>query len=214
METLQLQLDATTQYFLDNLPEEANATFQDVLDKAIASHISEKAPSVGQLIENFELPHSNGTTFKLSDKLKEGPIVMMFYRGSWCPYCNLMLKRYQDTLPEIKKLGANLVAISPEFPEKAQETITNEGFSFAVLTDADNQLAERLGLLFQQNQQAVDLMKNLGFDLAQYYGEGKGLVIPIPGVFVIQSDRRISYSYVNPNYRFRAEPSEVLEALR
>lgn len=213
MQTLQAQLDETTQYFLDNLPKEANTTFQDVIDKAIANHITEKAPGVGQKMVNFELLHSNGTTFKLSEKLKEGPVVIMFYRGSWCPYCNLMLKRYQDVLSDIKALGANLVAISPEFPEKAQETITKEGFSFDVLTDEDNQLAEKLGLLFHQSQAALDLMKNLGFDLGKYYGEGKGLVIPIPGIFVVRQDHSISYSYVNPNYRFRAEPAEVIEAL-
>ena len=214
MELLQPQLDATTTYFLDNLPQEANDIFQNVLDKAIANHIADNVPQEGDRLPNFQLPTATGDIFHLDEQLEKGPIVLAFYRGSWCPYCNLMLKTFQAILPEIHQLGAQLVAISPEFPEKAQATMTDNGYEFEVLTDKDNGLAEQLGLLFHQDEAAVATMKSLGFDLEAYYGKGKGFVIPVPATFVIEGNGKIAMTYANPNYRFRAEPAQVIEVLR
>lgn len=210
---LQSQLDATTNFFADQLSVEQNKVFDDVIEAALQNHIEENAPKIGQFLADFELPAADGSTFRLSEKLKEGPLIISFYRGSWCPYCNLELKAYQDILPEIKQRSGNLVAISPEFPERAQETITKEGIGFDVLTDQDNQLSEKLGLLFHHSVEVVDLIKNLGFDLEFWHGKGNTLVIPIPATLVVNEDGTIIYSYVNPNYRFRAEPNEVIRVL-
>ncbi|MEL6917858.1 MAG: peroxiredoxin-like family protein [Bacteroidota bacterium] len=214
MEPLQPQLDGTTNYFLENLPKEVNATFQEVLDTALEKHIAENTLKIGDRMEDFVLPTSNGGTFSLYEKLTEGPVVLTFYRGSWCPYCNLTLKAYEDALPEIKDLGASLVAVTPEFPEKAQETVTKEGIQFNVVTDSHNQLAEKLGLLFYQDDIAVSTMKELGFDMEIYYGKDEGNILPIPATFIIKTDGKLAFSYINPNYRFRAEPGEVLKVLK
>ncbi len=214
MELLQPQLDSTTNYFLQNLPKEINAIFQGVLDNALEKHITENTLKVGDTIDDFTLPNSNGESFSLYEKLKGGPLVLTFYRGSWCPYCNLTLKALQDALPEIKSLNAHLVAVTPEFPEKTQDTISKEGIQFDVITDKYNQLAIRLGLLFYQNDIAISTMKELGFDMEAYYGKNEGNLLPIPATFVIGKDGKVTFSYINPNYRFRAEPKAIINALK
>ncbi|MEQ9300493.1 MAG: peroxiredoxin-like family protein [Cyclobacteriaceae bacterium] len=212
--SLQQKLDDTVTYFNDNLPAEATKLLQDTLDAGIARHIADNVLKVGAEVEEFKLPASTGETFSFTEKLKEGPIVLMFYRGSWCPFCNLTLKAYQDVLPEIQDSGASLLTVTPEYPEKAQETITKEGFKFDVVTDEHNQLAEKFGLIFEQNDETTQLMKNLGFDLEMYYGPDHENRLPIPATFIIDKDGKVAFSYVNPNYRIRVEPTQVLEDLK
>lgn len=212
--SLQQKLNDTVTYFNENLPAEATLLLQDTLDAGIAKHIADNVIKIGATIDDFTLTASTSQPFSLNEKLKEGHIVLMFYRGSWCPFCNLTLKAYQDVLPEIQQQGANLVAVTPEFPEKAQETITKEGYKFDVVTDEHNKLAAKLGLIFEQNEETTTLMKNLGFDLELYYGPDHNNLLPIPATFIIGQDGKVAFSYVNPNYRIRVDPTEVVKDLK
>ncbi|MEL7002703.1 MAG: peroxiredoxin-like family protein [Bacteroidota bacterium] len=211
--SLQQKLDETTAYFNANLPPEASKIFLDTLEAGISNHITENALSEGDYVEDFTLPSSTGETFNLSNKLVKGPVVLFFYRGSWCPYCNLTLKAYQDILDKIQGQNASLVAVTPEFPHKAQETRTKEGLAFDVITDEHNQLAGKFGLIFDQKNITTELLKTIGFDFEDFYGPDHENLLPIPGTFIIDTNGKVAFSYVNPNYRERLEPVELVDAL-
>ena len=166
----------------------------------------------GEQAPDFTLPNAVGRPVTLSRFLADGPVVVTFYRGIWCPYCNLQLKAYQKVLPEILGLGASLMAVSPQNPDKSQATLLKNFLQYEVLSDHANATARQFGLVYQVPERVRALYLSFGTDLPAFNGD-RSWELPIPGTFVIDGDRRIVLAYADSDPRNRLEPRAILDAL-
>ena len=195
-----------------NVPNKARMTMEQATEKLRKSGIIGKAIQKGNDYIDFELPNVKGEKVKLSDKLKNGPIVLTFYRGGWCPYCNLQLKAYQDNLDAFKKAGGQLIAVSPESIESANTTVKKHELQFEILTDNLNTEARKYGLVFKLDEQLKEVYLNVGLDLEKNQGNNSW-ELPIPATYVIDQNGKIVYSFLNVDYVQRAEPKDIIDAL-
>ena len=138
---------------------------------------------------------------------------MTFYRGGWCPYCNLELRAYQAVLPEIKAAGATLVAITPELDDASLSTSEKNELEFEVLTDANSDYARELGLVFTLPERLRPIYESFGINVEEHNGEGQ-FDLPLAATFVVDVDGSIARAFVDADYTLRAEPSDVVEVLR
>jgi peroxiredoxin len=170
------------------------------------------ARRVGDTAPEFRLPDARGGEVALGDLLAAGPVVLVFYRGAWCPYCNLQLAAFQSALPEIRAAGASLVAVSPQTPDQSLTLAERHELAFPVLSDAGNAVAREYGLVFTQSEVATTTSRGLGIVLADYNGDASN-TLPAASTFVIGRDGVISFASVSGDYRWRVGPEEVLTAL-
>lgn len=211
--SLSLEIKKFQKEFLSQVPNEILDQMLSATERLIASGLSDKALKKGGVAPDFTLPNATGKSISSTDLLKDGPLVLSFYRGGWCPYCNLEFNALQKALPEIETLGAKLIAISPETPDNALTTAEKHNLRFEVLSDVGNKLARDFGLVFALAEELRPIYKSFGIDISAYNGD-ELYELPIPATYIINSDRTIRYSFVNADYTQRAEPSEILEALR
>ncbi|HEY5513249.1 MAG TPA: peroxiredoxin-like family protein [Geomonas sp.] len=192
-------------------PEQSLLLEQAALELAL-SGITEQVLKAGAQAPDFTLPNPVGTPVNLDTALKSGPVVVTFYRGIWCPYCSLQLRAYQKILPEIIRLGGSLVAISPQNPDKSQATLLKNFLQYEVLSDLGNVVARQFGLVYQVPEWVRALYISFGTDLPAFNGDSSW-ELPIPGTFVVGSERRILLAYADSDPRNRLEPAAILEAL-
>ena len=173
-----------------------------------------RAVQEGDRAPNFRLPNAQGGSVELHALLEQGPVVMLFYRGDWCPYCSLELRAYQKLLPQMRALGANLVAVSPQMPDSSLRTVERNALAYPVLPDVGLHVARAYGLAFDLPSELVNLYQHQwNIDLAKWNGEG-GWSLPIPATYVIGPDGHVLMAYVDPDYRDRLAPEAVLVRLR
>ncbi|MGL4850252.1 MAG: peroxiredoxin-like family protein [Clostridium sp.] len=207
------ELSRLAQNANQTLPTEIKTLFKDSIDEVKASNIEQTALSTGDMAPDFTLSNANGDTVSLSAFLEKGPVVITFYRGGWCPYCNLELKAYRDALKDITNLNANLIAISPELPDNSLSTIEKNNLNFEVLSDIDNKVAKKFGLVFKVNDALAKVYKERGFDLKQNQGNELN-ELPMPGTYVIDTTGKIVLSFVNSDYKKRLDIDVVLNKLK
>lgn len=195
------------------LGAETLAPFDTDAEAMVADGVGSGAPSVGATAPHFTLPDVHGTNRALGDLLTAGPVVLVFYRGAWCPYCNLQLHAFQESLAEIEAAGATLVAVSPQTPDNSLSFAEKEGLGFTVLSDAHNTIARSYGLVFRQAEAPTATQRRLGIDLADVNGDDS-YELPAAATFVIDTDGVVRFSSVSADYRWRVGPAEVLAALR
>lgn len=196
------------------LPKEALNIFDNDAESLQAKHKSILQLQVGDQAPDFSLSNAISKTVKLSDILKNRKVVLTFYRGSWCPYCNLQLGHYQKSLNEIHDLGAELVAISPQTPDESLTVKEKNELNFEVLSDNGNIVAKKYTTVFRNADAPVDTMTELGFDFDGHYADDSR-ELPIPAVFVIEKDATISFAKsLGGDYRNRVEVSEIIDALK
>ena len=194
------------------LPEASKKIMQNAIDELTASELTNKALRTGDVFPSFTLPNVNGNTISSEALLEEGPLVVAFYRGGWCPYCNIELKALQQILPQLHKKGAQLVAISPESPDNSLSTIEKNNLEFEVLTDKDNVFAKSIDLVYQLPTDLVALYKTFGIDLVKSQGNTNS-ELPISGTYVIASSGKIIYHFIEEDYKLRADTEAILEVL-
>ncbi|EPR71831.1 peroxiredoxin-like family protein [Cyclobacterium qasimii] len=186
----------------------------EIIIKAKAFEEGRNAIKIGEKAPSFQLPNPHGETISLSALLDNGPIVVTFYRGSWCPYCNLQLRALQAKLSDIHALGATLVAISPEVPDGSMTKNEISEMEFIVLSDQDAKVASQYGVAWEIPEFLIDHMRvDRNLDLEKI-NNGNGSILPIPATFVLGKDGVVKWSYVNVDYRTRSEPDEIIEALK
>ncbi len=189
---------------------------QDIMAEGIAklkgTDILANATKKGATFPNFNLPNATNNNVELSTLLKKGKVVLAFYRGGWCPYCNLELKALQEVLPQIKEKGATLVAITPETPDNTLSTVEKNELGFEVLSSKNNQLARDLGLVYTLPSKLVSLYGKFGIDLEQSQGNDAN-ELPIAATYIIDQNNEITYSFLAEDYKLRADPSEILKVL-
>ncbi|MBB1402182.1 peroxiredoxin-like family protein [Pseudoalteromonas sp. SG45-1] len=210
--SLKAQIDAYNVQKDAKLPADVLALMNTTNEELIAQHIKDNALQIGQKVENFSLANHNGENIELADLLKKGPVIISFYRGGWCPYCNLELKALNDYLPQFKTQSAQLVAISPQLPDETLSTAQKNDLEFDVLCDVSNKVAEQFGLLFKLDERIQALYTQFGIDFEHYYGD-KSFKLPLPATYVINQEGVITYAFLSEDYTLRAEPIDVMTAL-
>jgi peroxiredoxin len=178
-----------------------------------ASGQAERAKKVGDKAPAFSLKDPDGNDVSSAELLKKGPLIISFYRGVWCPYCNMELQALQEALPEFEKLGASLVAISPQTAPNSRKSTRDNKVSYPILSDVKGMVGEAFGLKFKLPSYLVDLYKSLKNELPTFNDDPEW-TLPMPARYVIGQDGIIIYAEVNPDYTRRPEPDELLPALR
>ena len=186
----------------------------DDMERVRSSDVLDHALKVGDVAPEFTLPDAFGHVVSLKSLLAEGPLVVSFYRGEWCPYCNLALRELQAALPKMQALGADLVAISPEKPDGGMIATEKNQLTFPVLSDFDNKLARQFGIVFQVGDGVKELGKTrFKNDLELRNGEGS-YQLPVPATYVIDALGIIRFSHVDADYMTgRVESETVVAAL-
>ena len=173
---------------------------------------SESAQTESTQSESAQTNSHQPDSVRLVDLLAQGPAVISFYRGGWCPYCNLELQALQRELPEIERVGGRVVAIAPELPEHALETGKAGALSFPLLHDRDNQLAAALGLVFTLPESLRPIYEGFGIDLEASQGN-QNFELPMPATYIVRQDRTIAYAWVEVDYTKRLDPTTIVEML-
>lgn len=210
--TLQAQLDQVRITWSDRVGQEiAELVMRD--NGRLAKQIADHAIKAGAHIPNLALPDHTGKARRLGDLHAIGPVILTFYRGGWCPYCNLELRAYQAILNDIKAAGGNLVAVSPERPDNALSTAEKNALQFLILSDVNGRLADAMGIRFDLSQEIIALYRKFGQNLPIHNGDGRWS-LPVPATFVIDQRGRIVLAHVDADYRVRLDPADALRALR
>jgi peroxiredoxin len=210
---LEQQLEEFKQEFLRTAPAGRPALYEVKIDELRSSFALEAAVGVGTVSPDFRLPDVRGDLVSLTDLLRDGPVVVTFYRGGWCPYCNIQLRAYQATLQQMAALGARLVAISPQLPEQSLSTAQADELTFHVLSDVGNKAAHRFGLVYALPEELRAALRSNNKALPGINGD-ESWELPVPATYVIARDGRIALACIEVDYRKRLEPEAILAALR
>jgi peroxiredoxin len=210
--TLQDELEAMTKHGMEVLPKEIIEAFERSIRELRESGAA-KGLAVGAQAPDFTLANQIGRRVTLSEETAKGPVILTFYRGEWCPFCNLELRAYQRILGGIHAAGAQLLAVSPQTPDHSLSVQEKNELSFHVLSDPRNQVAEKYRLKFKLPDDLHDIYRSLGFALDRYNGDNSW-ELPVPATYVIDQQGIIRFANVDPDYRTRTEPGEVLKLLQ
>ena len=212
-ESLASQLAAYKAGFIGRAPAARVAMMEGATAQLKKSGIETNAKKVGDRLPYLSLPDAQGKLLSIDRLLDAGPVVIVFYRGGWCPYCNLALRAWQSQLEELKQLGASLVAISAQTPDNSLTTAEKNELAYPVLSDSELTAARAFQIAFTLPDELADLYGKVGNNLPVLNGNGQW-VLPVPATFVIDQQGIIQYAHVEADYRERAEPAEVMTAVR
>ena len=212
--SLQDKLDAFKADFEGNkAPPHVVAIIHKATADLIASGQADRALKAGATAPKFELPDARGNMVGSAELLAKGPLVVTFYRGVWCPYCNMDLQAIEAAADDIRALGASLVAISPQTAPNRRKSERENELSFPILSDHGNAVANAFGFRFRLPDELIAVYKGFGNDLAIGNGEDSW-TLPMPARYIIGTDGVIAYAEVNPDYTRRPDPSELMPVLQ
>jgi len=182
--------------------------------KDLAAKMPNPGLKVGQKAPDFKLKNAFGKDIRLSTLTKEGPVILVFYRGAWCAICNIQLHSLNASLPTFKKYGAQLLAVTPQKPDRSQEQIKKDGYPFEVVSDLDYAVLKDYKLYFEVPSYLTKIYKEkFSLDIAQYNGEGR-YGLPVPATYIIDKKGIIRAAYAKTDYTKRMEPTDILTALK
>lgn len=193
------------------IPEEDKKVIQKSM-QSLQERMPDPGLALGTLAPDFKLKDHLGIEHRLSDELKKGPVVLVFYRGAWCPYCNLYLKTLSDHQRMIEKKGAQIIAISPQKPDFSFQQVEEKALKFLVLSDLDYQTIKAYQIHYQMDEALLKVYKKFGIDLDSTNGEGR-TALPISATFVIGQDHKIKAKHAKVDYKERMPIKEILSAL-
>lgn len=211
--TLSEQTKKTTEEFITSKPQKVQHVIMNAFRDLMNSNLGDQALKEGDKAIDFVLQNATGGQTSLQELTRQGPVVLSFYRGGWCPFCSLEFKALHNILSDIQALGAQLVGISPETPDYSMSTIERHQLQFEVLSDIGNQVAWQYGLVMQVHPDLHDYYLQWGFDLPRMNGDNS-FVLPIPATYIIDTDGSIRAAYINKDYTQRMEPDAILQALK
>ena len=210
--SLQSKLDERKANFVLKADDNTKRAYKEGIESVDKSGIVNTAKQVGDKAPDFTLNNALGRPVNLSDYLKKGKVVLTWYRGNWCPYCNLTLLALQEELPNFNAHGANLIALTPELPDESISTSEKHNLQFEVLSDVGNKVANEYGIVFQLTNEVAG-MYNKAFELNNHNGD-KSNELPLAATYIINEKGEIIYSFLDADYRNRAEPSEITDFLK
>lgn len=185
--------------------------FGEFLDHLARSGLTEASLKPGDRMPDFILPSAEGGLTSSEELLSEGPLVISFFRGHWCPYCNAELLALQSVLPDIREIGATLVAITPELGGLPLKVKRGRNLGYEVLADPDNGVGLAFGVVYRVPDNVLAGLRQLGFDVESY---SDGALLPIPATYIVARDGLIDEAFVDPDYRRRMEPARIVDRLR
>ena len=210
--TLQDQLDGFKAQFKTMAPEGAFDAFARSTQELIDSGQAERALKAGDTVPDFTLTDADNNKVALKGLLAKGPVVLTFYRGVWCPYCNIELKALEAVAEDIRARGATLVAISMQGASDSRKSQKDNGLSFPILTDKNGELAEKFGIRWTLQDYVIPVHSGFGVELPRIHGDGQWN-LPMPARYVVDTDGNIAYAEVNPDYTRRPEPADLFPVL-
>ncbi|KAK9364404.1 thioredoxin-like protein [Lipomyces kononenkoae] len=206
----QAELSAILESFKKNAPEPVYSVITKARDDFIESFDPKAAIQVGETLPEFRLSDATGIERSSAELLANGPLLITFYRGEWCPFCNIALVGFQKIIDEIKSKGITFVAISPELPNESLSIAEKHDLKFPVLSDAGNKYAKQLGILFQQPDSLRPIFDKFGHRLAERNGDDS-FIVPVPATILIDEKGVVRNTFIDPDYTKRVEPATVLE---
>jgi len=206
-------LQNRSQAVFANLSATIKARMKEATEELHNSGIIQQACQQGDMAPDFSLPNTMGKTITLSELLQSGPVVLSFYRGQWCTFCNLELQALERISPTLRDLGATLVAISPQTFESSSHMVDKHELTFDVLSDRHNSVARSYGLVFRLPESLRVIYQRLDIDLPAYNGD-QTFELPIPATYVIRQNGQVALSFVNADYTQRLDPRDIIKMLR
>jgi peroxiredoxin len=209
--SLQQRLDRIKENYSKRMTAEQSANNEKNMQDIASTGVLQRALKVGDKAPTFALPNAKGGSTSLATLLQRGPVVLTFYRGGWCPFCNLQLRAMQQYWPEFRKMNAMLVAVSPQMPDSSMKTIEKNSLQFEVVSDMGNKTAKEYGVVYTLPEK----MRVAYQSTLQRYGGAEGLgELPIAATYVISQSGMITFAYLDADYRKRAEPTAILQHLK
>jgi peroxiredoxin len=193
--------------------ERIRLAYEAVVRQLGRAETADRALKVGDTMPSFMLPNAEGHIVFSDELLKRGPLVVNFFRGSWCPYCRRTLEALETALPEITAAGGQLVALTPDTGSHLAATKRNHHLSYEILSDVDGAVGLQFGVLFRAPDPYRELLAGRGVDLPTRHGN-ESWFIPMPATFVVDQQAVIRYAFVNVDFTRRAEPADIVEVLR
>jgi peroxiredoxin len=190
-----VQLNSQT---TDNIPREAK-DIQPLL--------------IGAQVPEVQLTDIDGNSINLLKIVTQTPVIIIFYRGGWCPFCNIQMGQIQNIVPDLTNLGYQLIAISPDQPEELKKSIEKNGLNYKLFSDSKMEASRSFGIAFRVSDSVIERYKKMNLDLEKSSGENHHL-LPVPSVFITGTDGTIKFEYVNPNYKIRIDPELLLAAAK
>jgi peroxiredoxin len=210
--SLNEQLDSLTAKLRAIVPAERLAVVDRFAEELVKFGLADRALKIGDLAPAFELPDGEGMLWRSEDLLRSGPLVIMFYRGRWCAYCNAQLSVLQEIHSQIADAGASLVAISPQTQKHSYMTRDMHNLRFPVLSDQGNQVAKKFGLVYRLSPELQAMYESIMTKLRGYNSD-QSWELPLAAGYVVQSDGKISYARVDADWRKRPEPEDLLQVV-
>jgi len=204
-------LDVQRKAGIAKFTKEKNEIYADGITSVVNSGILDKALNIGDKAPNFTLNNALNQPVSLYNTLENGPVVLTWYRGGWCPYCNITLHHLQEHLPEFKKAGATLLALTPELPDNSLNTSEKNNLEFTVLSDIGNTVGKTYGVVFELTKEVASIYQE-GFGLNQKNGDNSN-ELPLAATYVIDKKGVIQYAFLDADYKERAESKEIVSAL-
>jgi peroxiredoxin len=209
---LNAQLNSLTAKLRAMVPADRLTVVDRFAEDLVKSGQADCVLKAGDQAPAFELPDGDGMLWRSQDLLRRGPLVIVFYRGRWCAYCNAQLSALQEIHPKLAMAGASLVAISPQTQKHSYMTRDMHKLRFPVLSDQGNQVARKFGIVYRLSQEMQAMYESIMTRLPGYNGD-QSWELPLPATYIVQPDGKISYAQVDADWRKRPEPEHVLHAL-
>jgi peroxiredoxin len=186
--------------------------YDDDVDRVRMMRVAEDALSVDDFLPDFELEGADGRTWRSGDLLDRGPMVLAFFRGGWCPYCDLTMAALDRARPAIEALGAAVVGIMPETIDRVRQTVAARGFSYLLLSDPRNDYASLCGLTYELSTKHVEAHLQRRRDLPRMHGDVRWR-LPVPAVFVVEPSARVVFAFSDADPAQWPNPEELLDSL-
>jgi peroxiredoxin len=210
--SLKDELDAVRARSRAALDEKDRRVLDDAVERLRMMQIAEHALAPGDILPDFALPDAKGRVHTSETYLERGPLVLGFFRGGWCPYCDATLRALERARPSIEALGASLVGVTPDGPEAVARAVAEKGLNFALLSDPGGRFTRLCGALFELTEAHIAFYRARGLDLPALHA-GSGWVLPVPCLYVVRPDGQVVFAHADPDYTRRAEPEAILGAL-
>jgi peroxiredoxin len=211
--SLEEELASFKAEFSRTAPAGRAALYEAKIEELRADFALASAVGVDEAAPDFALPNAAGKSIVLKELLRSGPVILTFYRGGWCPYCNIQLRAYQSVLPQISASGARLVAISPQLPDNSLDTANKNALTFDVLSDVRNEVARSYGLVYSLPEEIRAALRSNNKALPSINGD-QSWELPVPATYVIARDQHVALAYIEVDYRKRLEPEALLTCLK
>lgn len=206
---LAAELKAVTDSVRKQAPADVLSAMETATAQLAATSLTGKALKPGARMPDFELPDATGKIVRSAALRTQGPLLISFYRGHWCPYCNLELQALQERLADITAQGATLIAISPQTPDQSLTTQQKHELKFPVLSDVGNKVAKRFGIVYTLDAGLRPIYQAFGIDLKAHNGDSS-FELPVPATYLVAKDGTVLESYLDVDYRKRLAPETIL----